>query len=111
MDGTQTIKEIPSCAIANNAVPCWQLQSKPVCPTDPNAAPVPGCCATICSNPGDPGQHYGITINRPPAGPPPNTEARVECSTRAVPKVPPGNPAYDPSKYDMMGLPICGAPL
>lgn len=98
-DGSNTkVAEIPSCDKApSGTLPCWTLESKPVCVAGQNVA---GCCNTICAKAGDPGQHYGITIKRPPAGPPPNTASRVACSTIAVPK--------DPATG---ALPMCGAAL
>jgi hypothetical protein len=100
-DGSTTITEIPRCDQNGGAAPCWQLQSKPPC--DPNNKTA-GCCPVICAHDGDPGQHYGATICRNAAcnggDPPPNTTARVACSTIAIPRDPvTGN------------LPMCGAPL
>jgi hypothetical protein len=100
-DGSTTINELQRCDKVNNVAPCWKLESKPVC--DANKMPQ-GCCPVICAHDGDPGQHYGATICRNNAcnggDPPPNTTARVACSTIAVSK--------DPQTGN---LPMCGAPL
>lgn len=88
-DGSTTVTQIPFCANVGGKTPCWNLESKPL-----------DKCAAICANDGDPGQHFGVTIDRGPGGTPPaNTNARVSCSTIAVPKKPDGS------------LPVCGDPL
>src|SRR5262249_26301093 len=94
-DGTTTINELPRCDQAGGKIPCWQLDTKPVCG---NGVTMNCCDATkyappwptpgVCVNAGDTGQHFGVTINRGSGGPPPNTSARVACSTVAVPKDP-----------------------
>jgi len=97
-DGSTTTVEIPWCG-ANHEVPatCWLLESKTVC--DPNA-PAANCCAPVCAKDGDPGQHYGIKIDRGGKQPPASTNARVACNTIAV------------SKDPVTGkIPACGAPL
>lgn len=76
-DGTQTITQLPQCG----SPPCWKLEQKTA-----------DKCATVCKKAGDPGQRFGVTIDRGPGGqPPPNTTARVACSTIAVPKNPDGS--------------------
>jgi hypothetical protein len=105
-DGSTTITELPKCSGSN--YPCWSLDPKPICGT---GGVTTGCCdATtttppwptpgVCVNAGDPGQHFGVTINRNGGMIPANTNARVACSTVAVPK--------DPATGM---LPMCGAPL
>jgi hypothetical protein len=94
-DGSTTTTAIPSCAINGNVMPCWQLQSKAVCPTDPNAPAVPGCCFTTCAHDGDPGQHFGLTVTRATQGPPPNTTTHASCVTAPLDG----------------GVPMCGAAL
>jgi hypothetical protein len=89
-DGSTSISELPRCDQDGGKTPCWRLESKDVTK-----------CAVVCANNGDPGQHFGVTIDRGPGGtPPPNTTARVACSTIAVSK--------DPQTGE---LPMCGAPL
>jgi len=107
-DGSTSIAELPRCDQSGGKFPCWKLESKPIC----SATQMSGCCdATtytppwptpgVCVNPNDPGQHFGITIDRGPGGmPPPNTVGRVACSTVAAVKNP---------QTGM--LPACGAPL
>jgi hypothetical protein len=104
-DGSTTTTEIKACSANGNTPPCWALSGtngvtakQPCVNNDPAQGPS-GCCPTICAKAGDPGQHFGMTINRGTAGPPPNTTARVACSTIAVPKDINGN------------LPVCGNPL
>jgi hypothetical protein len=82
-DGTTTVRAIPKCG---TATPCWKLESK-----DPTK------CRLVCANDGDPGQHFGVTIDRGGAQPPPNTTARVSCTTQ---------------NHDLRAAtPVCGAPL
>jgi hypothetical protein len=71
-----TIDEIPRCDRSGGATPCWHLVSKAMCPS-------------ICVSDGDPGQHFGITIERGTSEPPPFSFARVECATLAIPGTPP----------------------
>ena len=76
-DGSTTVSEIPNCTDNGNKTPCWKLESKEIAK-----------CPAVCVKDGDPGQHFGVTIDRGTAGPPANTEARVACSTLAIPKDP-----------------------
>jgi hypothetical protein len=77
-DGTTSVTEIPWCGTNNDAMaqasstkPCWYLKTNTQCTAvnDPN---------------GGPAQQYGVSIVRPPSGPPPNTTAQVSCATVAV---------------------------
>ena len=117
-DGSTTITEVPSCTpdaqgnvTASTSAPCWELQSKPICGNGVTS----GCCdatqysppwptSGVCVKDGDAGQHFGVSIcynNQCNGGsPPPNTNARVACSTVAV----------TPNLQTGL-LPMCGAPL
>ena len=85
------IDEIPRCDRVNSGTyPCWRLEAKD-----------PAKCIPVCAANGDPGQHFGVTIDRGPGGtPPPHASARVACSTLVIPK--------DPATGN---LPTCGPPL
>jgi hypothetical protein len=67
---------IPNCK-ESNAKPCWSLNPEPR-------------CTPVCTAAGQPGQRFGIKIDRGGATPPSGTEARVFCETIAVPR--PQNP-------------------
>jgi len=72
---------IPNCKESPNAKPCWSLNTEQR-------------CTPVCTAPGQPGQRFGIKIDRGGATPPSGTEARVFCETIAVPR--PTNPS-DPN--------------
>jgi hypothetical protein len=63
-DGTTTRTQIPNCANANGAFPCWRIETKAEC---------------SLQSP----QSLGITIDRNGGQVPPNTEAQVACATIA----------------------------
>jgi hypothetical protein len=71
MDGSTTIKSVPSCTANNNMTPCWKVEQKPDCP--------------VITNPADPSksEQIGITVDRGGQMAPPGTTARVSCSTIA----------------------------
>jgi hypothetical protein len=93
-DGSVTITAIPACAQSGGETPCWKLDSKPVC----GGATTVGCCNPVCASDGDPGQHFGLSIDRGPGGqPPPNTTARVRCTAAVLPENTPS--------------PSCGPPI
>ncbi len=84
-DGSVSVSSLPSCAANGGATPCWKLDSKDL-----------ARCTPVCASNGDPGQHFGVSIDRGGGQPPPNTSARVRCT--AVVLAPDAHPT-------------CGAPL
>jgi hypothetical protein len=86
-DSPSSVSTIPRCDQAYGALPCWRLESK-------------AQCTPVCLHAGDPGQQYGVTIDRPPSGVPPHTSARVACATLAI----------TPDPQTGM-LPLCGPPM
>jgi hypothetical protein len=70
-DGSTTVKQLFNCA--QSSPPCWRLRYDAECPA-------------ICVKSGDPGQQFGVQIDRGGGMAPPNTQARVACATLAVPK-------------------------
>jgi hypothetical protein len=89
-DGSTTIDELPSCEKNGGTTPCWKIEARD-----------PAECAPVCANDGDPGQHFGLTIDRGPRGQPPaSSKTRFSCPTVTV------------AKDVRTGLfPACGAPL
>jgi hypothetical protein len=71
-DGSESVTTIKACAKTGGAFPCWQTQASTLCP--------------IVHNPlNNQDEQLGVVIERGPGGqPPPNTFARVFCSTIAL---------------------------
>jgi hypothetical protein len=85
-DGTIVTNAIANCTVNGGAAPCWKLQAIDV-----------ARCKPVCAADGQPGQHFGVIIDRGPGGQPPaNTTARVTCTTVNV----------DPDHAPLCGLPL-----
>ena len=92
-DGTNTIKEIPSCAQNGNVTPCWALNDllgqykSQGCVPEPAPRPtscrLPQSCQPVTNPLTNQQQLASVSINRGGTSPLDNTTAHVSCATIA----------------------------